>query len=219
MLDTYRQKGLRKRMIRNLKAKGIKDERILDAMWKIPRHFFLENAFDEWAYKDQAFRIDCEQTISQPYTVARQTDLLEVKKGDKILEVGTGSGYQACILSELGAEVYTIERIEELFRKTNQLLKKIGFKTVRQYLGDGYKGLPKLAPFDKIIVTVGALEMPEDLLAQLKVGGLMIIPLGADGLQTMYRITKVSDLQYKRESFGEYRFVPMLKGINRLAGL
>ena len=219
MVDTYRQKGLRKRMIRNLKAKGIKDERILDAMWNIPRHFFLENAFDEWAYKDQAFRIDCEQTISQPYTVARQTDLLEVKKGDKILEVGTGSGYQACILSELGAEVYTVERIEELFRKTNQLLKKIGFKTVRQYLGDGYKGLPKLAPFDKIIVTAGALEMPEDLLSQLKVGGLMIIPLGADGLQTMYRITKLSEHQYKRESFGEYRFVPMLKGINRLAGL
>lgn len=215
MLDTYRQKGLRKRMIRNLKSKGITDERILDAMWKIPRHFFLENAFDEWAYKDSAFRIDCEQTISQPYTVARQTDLLKVQKGDKILEVGTGSGYQACILAEMGAEVYTIERIEELFHNTTKLLKKVGFRTVRQYLGDGYKGLPKLAPFDKIIVTAGASEMPEELLSQLKMGGIMVIPLGENGNQIMYRITKQSSHQFSRESFGEYRFVPMLKGINR----
>jgi protein-L-isoaspartate(D-aspartate) O-methyltransferase len=218
MLDTYRQKGLRKRMIRSLKKKGIKDQRILDAMWKIPRHYFLENAFDEWAYKDQAFRIDCEQTISQPYTVAKQTELLEIKEGDKVLEVGTGSGYQASILAEMGAEVFSIERIEELFQSTAKRLRQIGYKLIRLYLGDGYQGLPKKAPFDKIIVTAGAKDLPKNLLHQLKKGGIMVVPIGENDEQIMYRITKLSDKKFKRESFGRYKFVPMLKGINRHDG-
>lgn len=212
MKDTYRQKGLRKRMIEELRAKGIRDERILDAMWEIPRHYFLDVAFDEWAYKDKAFGIACDQTISQPYTVARQTELLEVKSGDKILEIGTGSGYQASILANMGAKVYSIERIETLHKQAGLLLKKLGIH-VRLYLGDGYKGLKKHAPFQKIIVTAGAPEIPEALLHQLADGGIMVIPVGKGKTQKMYRITK-KDTQFIREDHGDYRFVPLLPGLN-----
>ena len=212
MKDTYRQKGMRKRMIEELRAKGIGDERILEAMWEVPRHYFLDVAFDEWAYKDKAFGIDCDQTISQPYTVARQTELLKVKKGDKVLEIGTGSGYQASILVHMGAKVYSIERIKALYQKASILLKKLGLPA-RLYLGDGYKGLEKHAPFDKIIVTAGAPEIPEALLHQLKDGGIMVIPVGKDKLQKMYRVLRKRD-KFAREDHGNYRFVPLLPGLS-----
>lgn len=199
-------------LIETLRLEGVRDEKVLEAMSKVPRHLFLEKAFEEWAYKNVAFPIGCEQTISQPLTVAIQSGLLEVKKGDKILEVGTGSGYQACILSLLGAKVYTIERQSALFEKTDNLLRELGFGAIRTFLGDGYAGLPMFAPFDKILVTAGATMLPETLLSQLAVGGYLVIPIGGDESQTMWRYTKLTEGDIKSEAFGKFKFVPFLKG-------
>lgn len=206
--------GLRKKLIGELRKKGITQEAVLDAMYTIPRHEFIDRAFAEWAYKDVPFKIDADQTISQPYTVAFMTELLNVKAGDRILEIGTGSGYQACVLALLGAKVYTIERHEILFKKTNALLHRLGFTQIRTLLGDGYEGSPRFAPFDKIIVTAGATEVPKKLLAQLKVGGIMVIPVGKDAdLQKMYRLTKTGENTFSREDFGNFVFVPFLPGV------
>lgn len=213
--DSYRHKGLRKKLVDSLRNHKLFDEKILNAIADIPRHFFLDPAFADWAYKDIAFPIDAEQTISQPFTVAFQTKLLDVKPKDKILEIGTGSGYQAAVLSYLGAKVYTIERQEKLFHKTSVLLIEIGYEAVRTFLGDGYKGLPRYAPFDKIIITAGASEIPKELLNQLKPGGILIIPLGNEDDKDMVKLTKLDDRNVKIEKFGKFRFVPFLSGIER----
>ncbi len=213
--DTYRHKGLRKKLVETIRAKGIKDEKVLSAINSLPRHFFMEKAFEEWAYVDKAFPIASNQTISQPYTVAFQTELLQIKKRDKVLEVGTGSGYQAAILALLGARVYTIERQEELFHKTNELLSRLEVGNIRTFFRDGYKGLPEFAPFDKMIVTAGAKEIPEALKNQLKIGGVLVIPVGDDNVQKMYRITRISEKEFKKEEFAAFRFVPFLKGTNK----
>ncbi len=183
-------------------------------MLKIPRHFFLDKAFEDWAYKDTAFPIDADQTISQPYTVARQTELLEVKASDKILEVGTGSGYQAIVLAEMGAKVYTIERQKKLFDQTSKRLVQMGYERIRTLYGDGYKGSPRFAPFDKILVTAGAREIPKALLHQLKIGGMLVIPVGDENVQKMVRITKTRSDDYVSEDFGDFSFVPLLRGTN-----
>lgn len=214
MVDSYRHKGLRQQLVAELKSKGITDERILKAFSEIPRHYFLEKTFADWAYKDVAFPIDADQTISQPYTVAMQTTLLDIQQGDKILEIGTGSGFQACVLYHMGAKVYTIERQKTLFDKTEKFLHHIGYGNVRTLFGDGYEGSPRFAPFDKIIITAGAPEIPQKLLQQLAPGGLMVIPYGAGETQKMLRITKQTDNTLKTETFGNFRFVPFLKGLN-----
>ena len=199
-------------LIETLRHGGIRDEKVHEAMAKVPRHLFLEKAFEEWAYQNVAFPIGNDQTISQPQTVAIQTSLLEDKKGDKILEVGTGSGYQACVLSLLGAKVYTIERQRALYERTDKLLRELGFGAIRTFLGDGYEGLKMFAPFDKILVTAGATALPENLIKQLAVGGHLVIPIGGDDVQTMWRYTKVTETEIKSESFGKFKFVPFLKG-------
>ena len=199
-------------LIETLRREGIRDEKVLEAMSGIPRHLFLEKAFEEWAYKNVAFPIGCDQTISQPLTVAIQTGLLEIKKGDKILEVGTGSGYQACILSLLGAKVYSIERQSALYEKTDKFLRELGFGAIRTFLGDGYSGLPMFAPFDKILVTAGAPTLPETLLSQLAPGGHLVIPIGNEESQTMWRYTKLTESTIHSEAFGKFKFVPFLKG-------
>lgn len=212
--DTYRQKGLRKRLVENLRKKGIRDERILDVFWELPRHYFLDVAFDEWAYKDQAFRIDCKQTISQPYTVARQTEWLDLEKGVKVLEVGTGSGYQAAVLSSLGAEVYTIERIGALYETCKKRLTALGFEDIHMRHGDGFEGWPEEAPFDRILLTAAPADVPVDLLHQLSIGGWMILPVGAEkGDQKMYKIKRTGKSSFQRQVLGTYRFVPMKKGV------
>lgn len=210
--DTYRHKGLRKKLVEGIRSKGITDEKILDAVDKIPRHFFLDSAFDERAYEDRAFPIGEGQTISQPYTVAYQTQLLEVKKFEKVLEIGTGSGYQACILAEIGAQVYTIERQKKLFEsnKNFDFLKK--YPTIKFFYGDGYEGLPTFAPFDKIIITAAAPEVPQKLIEQLKPGGMMVLPLGTGEVQRMMRITKLESGSFKEEVFDHFSFVPMIEG-------
>ncbi len=213
--DTYRHKGLRKKLVETIRAKGIRDEKVLSAIHSLPRHFFMEKGFEEWAYVDKAFPIGSDQTISQPYTVAFQTELLQIKKRDKVLEVGTGSGYQAAILALLGARVHTIERQEALFHKTNELLGKLEVGNIRTYFRDGYKGLPEFAPFDKIIVTAGAKNIPAALKNQLKIGGVLVIPVGDDKVQKMYRITRISEMEFKKEEFADFRFVPFLKGTNK----
>ncbi|HEX5625841.1 MAG TPA: protein-L-isoaspartate(D-aspartate) O-methyltransferase [Saprospiraceae bacterium] len=210
--DTYRHKGLRAQLVAELKNKGIEDPAVLDAIMAVPRHLFLDKAFEEWAYKDNAFPIDCEQTISQPYTVAFQTALLQVKPKDKILEIGLGSGYQACVLSEMGAKVYSIERFKHLHDQTAERLARMGYTGIRTFYGDGFKGLPRFAPFDKILITAAAPEVPDALLEQLKTGGYMVLPLDQGPFQKMLRITKLEDGKLKKEGFGEFRFVPMLKG-------
>lgn len=215
MKDTYRHKGLRRQLIATLKEKGITDEAILATFDKIPRHFFLEKAFEEWAYTDKAFPIGNSQTISQPYTVAYQTQLLEVEKGDKILEIGTGSGFQAAILATLGAKVFTVERQEYLFNKTSKLIKKLAIKDVQTFLGDGSVGLLEFAPFDKIIVTAAANRIPTALLKQLKVGGVLVIPVGQDR-QQMFKIIKKSATQFQRMPLDYFKFVPLLKGVEKL---
>lgn len=185
-------------------------------MESIPRHFFLDKAFEEWAYQDKAFPIGNEQTISQPYTVAYQTDLLEVKKRDKIMEIGTGSGYQAALLAALGARVYTIERQEALYEKAKNLLPKLGFGNIRFYFKDGYKGLPEFAPFDKILVTAGADSIPEELKKQLKIGGILVVPVGDAKIQSMYKITRIAENEYREEKLDNFRFVPFLKGVEKV---
>lgn len=211
MEDTYRHKGMRRRLIEKLRNRGISDERVLHVMEALPRHFFLDRAFEEHAYEDKAFPIGSEQTISQPYTVAYQTSLLDVQKRDKILEIGTGSGYQAAILAMLGARVYTVERQETLYQRAKELLEKLEVGNVRCFFRDGSKGLPEYAPFDKILATAGAAEVPQPLLEQLKIGGMLVIPVGKT-VQKMYRITRTSEQDYKEEIFDSFRFVPFLKG-------
>lgn len=210
--DTYRHKGLRKKLADGVREKGITDERVLQAVLTIPRHFFLDSAFDETAYEDKAFPIGEGQTISQPYTVAYQTQLLEVKNFDKVLEIGTGSAYQACILAEMGAQVFTIERQKKLYdnHKSFQFLKK--YPTIKFFYGDGYEGLPTYAPFDKIIITAAAPGIPQKLIEQLKPGGMMVLPLGSGEVQQMMRITKLENGSLKEEVFDHFSFVPMLEG-------
>ena len=209
MEDTYRHKGLRRKLVELIKSKGIKDNGILEAIGKIPRHLFLNSSFLEFAYEDKPFPIGSGQTISQPYTVAFQTELLEIKKGEKVLEIGTGSGYQTCVLMELGAKVYTIERQKNLYQKTKVLLSSMEYKPRLISFGDGYKGLPKYAPFDKALVTAGAPFVPKALLEQLKPGGMLVIPVG-DGIQVMKRIIKTADNNYMEEKHGTFRCVPLL---------
>ena len=210
MKDDFKHKGLRKQLVGIVRDKGIKDEKVLAAIEKIPRHLFIDDAFLDYAYKDTAFQIGAGQTISQPYTVAYQSELLLVKKGDKILEIGTGSGYQTVVLMELGAKVFSIERQKSLFDKTKILLSNIGYNP-KLFYGDGYKGLPNYAPFDKIIVTAGAPIIPEALKEQLKVGGILVIPLGSGGTQIMTVLTKTSENTYQIEELKEFRFVPLLE--------
>jgi protein-L-isoaspartate(D-aspartate) O-methyltransferase len=209
--DTYRHKGMRRKLVNELKRKGIKDESVLEAFMMLPRHFFLDRAFEELAYEDQALPIAAGQTISQPYTVAYQTSLLDVKPGLRVLEIGTGSGYQACILSLIGAKVYSIERQELLYKTTAKLLEKMGFSAIRLYHRDGYLGLPEIAPFDRILVTAGAPDVPPALIEQLNIGGKLVIPVG-DEVQQMIRITKNKDGSYSKEIFEDFKFVPLLKG-------
>ncbi|MCL4112997.1 UNVERIFIED_CONTAM: hypothetical protein GTU68_043919, partial [Idotea baltica] len=206
---------LRKNLVEVLRNKGVRDQRILAAIGKIPRHFFLDRAFEDWAYKDAAFPIGSEQTISQPFTVAYQTDLLQIERSDRILEIGTGSGYQASVLHELGVKVYSIERQKSLFDRTSKLLKKMGYGGIRLFLKDGMEGLERFAPFDKILVTAGARDIPEKLKMQLKIGGILVIPVGTDEGQVMYRITRIEEDTYKSEKFDYFRFVPLLKGVNQ----
>jgi len=209
MEDTYRHKGLRKILIEEIRKKGITDEAVLQAFEKVPRHFFFDSAFLQYAYEDKAFPIGAGQTISQPYTVAFQTELLQVKKGDKILEIGTGSGYQACILAEMGAKVFTIERQKSLYTKVKELFPKLNYP-VKSFYGDGYKGLPAFAPFDKIIITAAAPYIPEPLKEQLKPGGILVVPVGGGDTQTMTTLVKGVDGTFQETTYGVFRFVPLL---------
>lgn len=211
MIDSYRHKGLRKKLVETISEKGIKDKRVLDAISKVQRHYFMDSGFVEFAYRDQAFPIGAGQTISQPYTVAFQTELLQVKKHDKILEVGTGSGYQCAILLEIGAKVYTIERQRELYLKSRALLAEMGYKPYFFY-GDGYQGQPNHAPFDKILITAGAPDIPRELLKQLKIGGRMVVPVGGSSGQVMMAVDRIGEDEYKETEHGYFSFVPMLKG-------
>jgi len=208
-LDTYKTKGLRKTLVEGLKNKGITSSSVLSAIEKIPRHLFIDSSFLEFAYQDRPFPIGEGQTISQPFTVAKQTELLQVKPKEKILEIGTGSGYQASVLVELGAKVFTIERHRNLFLKTKELLKNLKYNA-KCFYGDGYAGLPNFAPFDKIIVTCGAPFVPEALKEQLKIGGIMVIPEGED-IQKMNVYTKLSETEFSCDEHGDFRFVPMLE--------
>ena len=210
--DTYRHKGLRKKLLDMLRQKGITDEDVLTAMNNIPRHFFLDTALDNIAYEDRAFPIAEGQTISQPYTVAYQTQLLQVKPQDKILEIGTGSIYQATVLAEMGATVFTIERQKILFEKTREYVFKSKYKNLKFFYGDGFEGLPTYAPFNKVIITAAAPFIPPKLIAQLKPGGIMIIPVNEDEHQRMLRLTKNENGSISEEAFNNFSFVPMLTG-------
>jgi protein-L-isoaspartate(D-aspartate) O-methyltransferase len=210
--DTYRHKGLRKQLVELIRSKGITDERVLQAILEIPRHYFIDSAFDQKAYEDRAFPIAEGQTISQPYTVAYQTQLLEVNPYEKVLEVGTGSAYQACVLANMGAHVYTIERQKQLYDLNKEFNYLRNFPSIRYFFGDGYQGLPTYAPFDKIIVTAAAPVVPERLLEQLKPGGKMVIPVGEGRVQQMLRIQKDASGQLQEEIFDDFSFVPMLGG-------
>ncbi len=212
--DTYRHKGLRKQLIDFIRDKGISDERLLEAMNLIPRHYFLDSAFDKLAYEDKAFPIAEGQTISQPYTVAYQTQLLEVKPFEKILEIGTGSGYQAMVLAGMGAQVYTIERQKKLFDEHRSFILRVKYSSIKYFYGDGFEGLPTYSPFDKILITAAAPFIPPKLIEQLKVGGKMVLPLGEGDVQQMLRITKQTPASFTEEVFDHFSFVPMLEGRN-----
>ena len=214
LTDSYRHKGLRKQLVGQIRTKGITDERVLQAILEIPRHYFIDSAFDQIAYEDRAFPIAEGQTISQPYTVAYQSQLLEVKPHEKVLEVGTGSAYQACVLAMMGAQVYTIERQKQLYDQNKQFAYLRNFPSIRYFYGDGYQGLPTYAPFDKIIVTAAAPLIPEKLLEQLKPGGMMVIPVGEGKVQQMMRIQKDAAGNLHEEVFDNFSFVPMLQGKN-----
>lgn len=207
--DSYRHRGMRKKLVKLLESKGISSTSVLKAIGNVPRHYFFDNAFVEHAYQDKAFPIGEGQTISQPYTVAFQSEKLGVKSGNKVLEIGTGSGYQACVLLEMGAELYTIEYQKVLYERTRKFLPKIGYNA-SFYYGDGSEGIPKLAPFDNIIVTAGAPLVPKSLVNQLKVGGILIIPVGNNDKQKMYRITKIAENKLQKEEFDFFSFVPLL---------
>lgn len=213
MKDTAKHQGLRNQLATVLEAKGITDANVLKAIRKIPRHLFIDSSFEDHAYQDKAFPIAADQTISQPYTVAFQTQTLQVSSEDKVLEIGTGSGYQTAMLLELGAEVYTIERQHELFKRTSMFLPKLGYKPKKFIFGDGYKGLKEKAPFDKIIVTAGAPFVPKALLAQIKVGGQLLIPVG-DRTQVMTLFTRKSPKEFEKKELGDFAFVPMLEKKN-----
>lgn len=210
MKDTFKHKGLRQQLVKTLLKKGINDAKVLDAIGKIPRHLFMDSGFIDHAYQDKAFPIAADQTISQPYTVAFQTQLLKVKPGDKVLEIGTGSGYQAAVLCLLGVKLFTIERQQELFKKTSKFLPKLGFQPKKMIFGDGYKGLITEAPFNSIIVTAGAPFVPKPLLAQLKIGGRLVIPVG-DEVQTMTLFIRKGEKEFEKHELGEFRFVPLLE--------
>jgi protein-L-isoaspartate(D-aspartate) O-methyltransferase len=209
--DDFRHQGMRKKLAEGLKIKGIRDEKVLAAIGKVPRHLFMESSFLNFAYKDQAFPIGAGQTISQPYTVAFQTQLLHVEENEKILEVGTGSGYQAAVLVEMGARVFTIERQKELFQKVQKFLPEIGYQPAF-FFGDGYEGLPNFAPFDKILVTAGSSDVPPALKQQLRIGGRMVIPVGSETRQEMLVVIRIAEEEYKTEKHGGFVFVPLLKG-------
>lgn len=210
-VDSYRHQGLRKLLVQNIRQKGITDSQVLAALEKVPRHFFFDSSFLEYAYEDKPFPIGAGQTISQPFTVAFQSELLRIRKNDKVLEIGTGSGYQACILAEMGAKVFTIERQKTLFDRTSKFLPVVGYQTIKAFFGDGYKGLPAYAPFDKMIVTAAAPYVPEPLLEQLKPGGILVIPVGANDVQIMTTYTKSMDNSVEKKEYGAFRFVPMLE--------
>ncbi|MGV3658222.1 MAG: protein-L-isoaspartate(D-aspartate) O-methyltransferase [Chitinophagaceae bacterium] len=212
--DTYRHKGLRKKLTDIVEKKGITDEKVLAAINKIPRHFFLDSAFDEVAYEDRAFPIAEKQTISQPYTVAYQTQLLELKPFMKVLEIGTGSAYQAVVLAELGVQVYTIERQKKLFESNKKFDYLRKYPNIKFFYGDGYEGLPTYAPFDRVLITAAAPVIPPKLVEQLKVGGMMVLPVGIGDVQIMKRLTKMEDGSLKEEVFDRFSFVPMLGGKN-----
>lgn len=214
MKDTHKLRGLRQRLVKYLQSRGIDDSRILDAFMDIPRHYFMSQDFAEWAYRNEAFPIAAGQTISHPYTVAFQTHLLDIKSSDKVLEIGTGSGYQAAVISSMGAKLYTIERQAELYHNTNKLLIKLGYDRIRTLFGDGYQGAPRFAPFDKIIVTCGATFIPKALPYQLKIGGRMVIPVGEGDDKMMTVITRESETQFSSEKKGIFKFVPFLEGTN-----
>ena len=213
MKDTFKHKGLRQQLVNILKTKGITNEAVLNAIGKIPRHLFMDSSFLDHAYQDKAFPIAADQTISQPYTVAFQTELLQLKTGDKVLEIGTGSGYQTAVLCELGAQVYSIERQNELFKKTSKFLPKLGYRAKKFIFGDGYIGLKNEAPFDSIIVTAGAPFVPKPLLEQLKIEGRLVIPVG-DDVQIMTLFIRKGLKEFEQHELGEFRFVPLLEDKN-----
>ena len=213
MKDTFKHSGMRNKLANVLISKGITDKMVLDAIRTIPRHLFMDSSFEGHAYQDKAFPIGAEQTISQPFTVAFQTELLKIKQGHKILEIGTGSGYQTTVLLELKTKVYTIERQSELFKKTNNFFKKMGYRPKKVIFGDGYKGMPEEAPFDGIIVTAGAPELPKALISQLKIGGRLVIPIGVnEQIMTLY--IRKSEKEFEKKEFGSFKFVPLLEDKN-----
>lgn len=213
MIDSSKHQGQRKRLVDNLIKKGIDSAVVIKALLKVPRHVFIDSDFESYAYLDKAFPIDSNQTISQPYTVAFQTSLLNLVKSDKVLEIGTGSGYQTAILMEICKNVFTIERQHRLYRKTKKLLSKLNYQSYNIFYGDGYKGLDEKQPFDKILVTAGAEEIPKKLLIQLKVGGIMVIPVGKN-VQEMIVVKRISKLKFEKENHGSFKFVPLLKDLN-----
>lgn len=213
MKDTFKHKGLRQKLVEVVQSKGITDAKVLEAIGKVPRHLFMDSGFLDHAYQDKAFPIAAGQTISQPYTVAFQTELLQIEKDSKILEIGTGSGYQCAILCEMGAKVYSIERQLELFKLTSKFLPKIGYRPKKLIFGDGYKGLPGEAPFDGIIVTAGAPFVPKPLMSQLAIGGRLVIPVG-DKVQIMTLFIRKGAKEFEKHEFGEFRFVPLLEDKN-----
>lgn len=213
MEDSIKHKGLRKRLVDQLISKGISNDLVIKTLLKVPRHLFIDKSFESHAYIDKAFPIDSSQTISQPYTVAFQTSLLELKNTDKILEIGTGSGYQTAILMELSNKVYSIERKHKLYRKSKNILSSLGYDTNNIKYGDGYDGLLEYQPFDKILVTAGARDLPKKLLLQLKIGGRLVIPVGQD-IQEMISIIRTSNSVFEKEVHGKFKFVPMLKDVN-----
>jgi len=213
LLDTFAHKGKRKQLVEILVQKGITNKKVLNAIGTIPRHLFMDSGFVDHAYIDKAFPIGAEQTISQPFTVAKQTELLNLEKGSKILEIGTGSGFQTAVLIEMGMHVFSIERQNELFKKTKLFLPKLGYRAKKLIFGDGYKGFKEEAPFDGIVVTAGAPFVPKPLMSQLKIGGRLVIPIGSEN-QIMTLITRISQTEFKKEEFGEFRFVPLLENKN-----
>lgn len=218
MRDEFKHRGKRKQLVDLLRAKGIEDEKVLDAINKIPRHLFIDSAFEQFAYNDTAFPIGAGQTISHPYTVAVQSSLLHLNFGDKVLEIGTGSGFQAAVLVAMGAEVYTIERQKELFDFSQKMFKSIRIQPKYSTYGDGYKGLPTFAPFDRIIVTAGSPSVPSNLLKQLKIGGIMVVPVGLEENQIMTTFLRLGENQFEKTEFGECQFVPMLERTVKKSG-